>query len=1298
MKKLLYLSLFLICSKSLCAVDVTSNQAYTISTAASTDKSLFVKNASLDRDTEIVLWTETNVPAQQWVFLKNSDDTYTITNAYSGKILYRKGNATEGAVVSQDDNTMASSAAGKWSLIPVEGQEGHFHIVHLDRNGELNLYLETTSLNDGASILLGSKKEDVDAQKQIWKLDAAEGAIGFSQFIRDEMMSGWKAKYYRSAGTGSVLGNGGWWGDAEMFEVVLDAYETTGSSEHETMFRELYQNFVARNRTNWLYNEYNDDIAWMVIVSIRAYLMFGDNNYLTNAKTNFDQMYARALLPSGMLRWKESAETKNGTNSCINGPAEVAACYLGMALNDESYYQKAKDLYTLQRKYLYVPSTGQVYDSFSWVNDVPSNYNHWASTYNQGTFLGAALMLYNYYGDKQYKEDAETIIKYTYEHLCDENGIIKVCQVGSGDLAGFKGILMRYIRRFIVDLQKSEYVSWMQKNALHVYNNRNSAGVTSAAWLSKTPENFRLENCSDNCSFQNDPFGPSTAVSAVFNAPLDENKIVKNAFANIEAENFDYLKGVHVQTGTGGNVYEIGNVKDGFWIAYNNIDFGLNLASSIEMRLSKSTLSRGSEIEIRLGSITGDSIGTITVPKEGDEWQVVSQEIIPVGGMQNIYFLFKGITGQNNLYKVDYFRFKTDTYMFSDVTDNGGVITSSADVSSLNNVIDNLLNTDITMQVTGDDWLLYQSPVAVRLNGYALASANGQTEKRPESWKLQGSNNGSTWTDLDVRSEQSFGGAYQKKSYDVSADESYTLFRLYFPAGGASEIQLAEWQLFGSSIFEDDITSDGGSLTVQNNQSGLWLDYNANGIYKLQSYSITSSEDAPESDPKNWILYASADSKSWTKIDEQINQLFNYRNTTQYYFPKVEEGYQYYKLHATANNGGSTTQIAEWQMFGDLYYDQLYNDITANRGQLSASGDANSRELRFLNDNDGNTAYSLNAAMVPTWIQYQSTVPARVLAYSIVAGYESDKNPRNWTLQGSDDGLQWADIHPRSNITFAQKGERKTYPVSSTRKFNYFRLNITRLSDSSADEVIIGEWEIHGTGITPTDIISNNDGITSEFPGVNTNESISRLVDKSENTKYCVRFYGSAWVSYESPTPVKLNTYSITSANDDEKRDPRSWVLEASNNGMNWETIDSRSKIQFPYRGLTQYFACNKEMKEYTHFRLNIIENNGSELMQMAEWQLLNIDVEEDNPSKLFVQEADPDINYYLNPVSNELHIDVPEKAWMRIYNIFGQIYYSQQLNAGQQSISLANCETGIYLMSIQIRDKTINKKLRIKN
>ena len=121
---------------------------------------------------------------------------------------------------------------------------------------------------------------------------------------------------------------------------------------------EYWDNGVAVSGYNWWGYNYNDDVMWLIIDAIRAYLLTGKQMYLNDAKRNFDPIWNRAYLGYvGLLRWAEQDGDRNGANSCVNGPAEVAACYIALATGDESYYEKARELYSNQRQYLF----GRVY-------------------------------------------------------------------------------------------------------------------------------------------------------------------------------------------------------------------------------------------------------------------------------------------------------------------------------------------------------------------------------------------------------------------------------------------------------------------------------------------------------------------------------------------------------------------------------------------------------------------------------------------------------------------------------------------------------------------------------------------------------------------------------------------------------------------------------------------------------------------------------------------------------------------------------------------------------------------------
>ena len=548
---------------------------------ASGSQSVFPPNASSSAS-RVVLWTETGVAAQRWQLVDFGDGQYGFRNAYSGLYLARANGNNAGQAVSQRLLSDAGEYA-KWCVRPVEGVEGAFTIF----TDDTYKYCLSKNLASGDGVLLSTIYEPTTAAGRTQFRLTEDGPVqtSFTTAVRDSMMSGFLNQYYHVAAAGHVLGNGGWWGDAEMFETVLDAFETTGDAKYRDIFSELYANFLQRNGTDWTNNEYNDDITWMVLACVRAYKFFGVQDYLDKARKNYDAMYNRAHQRFGTLVWKQSQENKLATNSCINCPATVAACYLAEATGDKAYYGKALTVYAGQRQLLFNPSNGQVYDSRAWTSDgaMEADFNHWASTYNQGTMLGAAILLYEYTGDTQYLTDADKIYNYTISHLCNGDSIINVCQTISGDLCGFKGIFMRYARRYAQDLNHEEAFSWMEKNAWKAWQNRNSKGVTWSAWLTKTSEDFKRKEGNDEKDITNDAFGASTAVSAAFNARV--NRLFnKNAYALNPATGFDDLKFAQLSD-EDGDTCAVMNLRDGY-VGFRRVDFGDRGAQDVVLRVN----------------------------------------------------------------------------------------------------------------------------------------------------------------------------------------------------------------------------------------------------------------------------------------------------------------------------------------------------------------------------------------------------------------------------------------------------------------------------------------------------------------------------------------------------------------------------------------------------------------------------------------------------------------------------------------------------------------------------------------
>lgn len=464
-----------------------SGSIYSIK-SGSTNRLLDVNNSSMDNGANINVWTDTKSDAQRWIVTHLGQGLYTLTNVSSGKLLHTTALPGDSARIDQHEDTKRADV--KWIIKKTSG--GTFYLSPQEKP-DLSLNLPEGNVTDGTKVSL---RKAGSRGKWIFREEKAQ-APAPTAAIATQIFDAWYTQYGVETGKG-------FWDRAEMMEIVLDAYEVTKEVKYADRFNRMYKSFIVKNKTDWMYNNFNDDIAWAVLFSVRGYLLTGNKTYLDNGKEQFDKMYARALTNKygGGLNW---FETKTSKNACIQGPAMVACCYLAEATGDKTYYDKAIGLYNWSKIHLFDASTGKVNDNI----DLDKRTGRvktgtWSSTYNQGTYLGAAVMLYNYTKDASYLADAEKIARYTRDIMYGSKAMNN--EDGGNDLPGFKGIFARYARKYTVETKKTDLVNWLYLNAKVAYNNRNSNGLIQTKWATRTDETIPKSE-----------FGASTAVSLLIN-------------------------------------------------------------------------------------------------------------------------------------------------------------------------------------------------------------------------------------------------------------------------------------------------------------------------------------------------------------------------------------------------------------------------------------------------------------------------------------------------------------------------------------------------------------------------------------------------------------------------------------------------------------------------------------------------------------------------------------------------------------------------------------------------------------
>lgn len=1253
------------------------------------------KNSSLDSGAQAEMWTDAQTSSQRWILQSAGTTTFMFVNAYTGKILAPSGSVAAGASVGVYDRSGAASR-GRWEIVPVEGREDEY-IIYASTTRRYALSTESSPV-DGSTLKLVTAAS-ADSSEFVWKITECEPqSSSLTMEICNDMMEKWKAHYYHKASTGYVIGNGGWWGDAEMFEVVLDALETTGDKQYATMFENLYVNFISRKTGNWIsgsgYNEFNDDIAWMCIACVRAYLMTGVTKYLSTAKTNFDGMYSRAAkYANGTLVWKQG---NGGTNSCINGPAAVCACYLGIALGKEDYFQKAATIYAGERGLLYNINSqgvfnGQVYDSGD--PEKGTVGNTWSSTYNQGTSLGAAVMLYEHFGKEQYRTDADAIMNWTAKNLANSHGIIKVCQTVNGDLTGFKGILMRYVRRYAASLGHPKWYDWLAKNGFHAWNNRNSKGISMSAWLTKTTEDFYY---SDGGNFNNDGVGAFTAVSAAFNAHLgvvDE----RDAYSLMQAEQFNFLCGTPIvgsgddEDGTG----YAGAMRKGHYVGYRNVDFGSRYASHITLRgrLLRTT----SVLNVYLDA-PSDTKGTLVCsikPQTDDErsgWVTVERALdVPVTGKHDVYFVCTGTTGID-LASVNWFQFSSRNTLYDDVVSPMGLFSTSMDDSRQTLAL--LSDADPTTQFTGvvqegdEAWIQYDAPSPVRLQGYSLFSGFNATAD-PVAWTLLGSTDGQSWDTLHEVPEASFESRGQRVKHDLELVSSYQHFRLVLRGReNQTSFYLSEWQLMGHSIASADITADGGSISEAEalvDHQGLTsvivpdggVVYRAAGNYVLSHYSLTT---AATQNPVAWVLEGSNNGTVWKVVDERQDVTFPYPATTCVFDVQNTAAYVWYRLRTT---GEGESLLTQWQMFGNLDMGTSYPDVTT---LMQVSGPDGSNQSMLVDDRV--ETFSTVTGDSLYWV-LESPLVVRPLAYSVIAAADRDQTPTSVSVCGlADDGT--SSVLSSRSLSLNARGSRYTSTMATSKSFRRFQLLVNSTASEGSSAASLTGFELYGTVIVEagTDVMTLPESVESTSDGVSASETVSKLNDQNRLTGYRTSFKDSVLITFSYATPITIDSYSITAGKDKADYDPAVWELQGSDDGVEWITLDSRYDELFSHRYATQFYQLGRSVS-YPYYRLAVSRVNGGAQLQMSELQMLRLGM---GTSLLPVQGGLMSAD--LQVLAGQVRIDVPQSAVLCVYDMNGCMVEAHRVQAGQ-SILPAPATQGVLLYVLRMSGATLVRKVR---
>lgn len=248
-------------------------------------------------------------------------------------------------------------------------------------------------------------------------------------------------------GTGTFYANSdgdttlNYWWQAHALDVLTDVWYRTGDSVWQKRMKACCAGVWSRNGQSFV-NDFYDDMEWMALAQLRAYVATGDVAFLRQVRVLWDTIQAGWTdVQGGGVSWQ--MKQRDYKNTPANAPACILAARLYRLGHRPEDLAWAVKIYDWLVRTLVDPVSGLAWDGVNRKGDGQVDKG-WLFTYNQGILIGAGVELYGATGKRRYLDDAiraaDAVLR---NRAFVEDGVLK--EDGSGDGALFKGIFIRYL-------------------------------------------------------------------------------------------------------------------------------------------------------------------------------------------------------------------------------------------------------------------------------------------------------------------------------------------------------------------------------------------------------------------------------------------------------------------------------------------------------------------------------------------------------------------------------------------------------------------------------------------------------------------------------------------------------------------------------------------------------------------------------------------------------------------------------------------------------------------------------------
>ncbi|WP_317445967.1 GH92 family glycosyl hydrolase [Streptomyces collinus] len=157
------------------------------------------------------------------------------------------------------------------------------------------------------------------------------------------------------------------------------------------------------------------------------------------------------------------------------------------------------------------------------------------------------------------------------------------------------------------------------------------------------------------------------------------------------------------------------------------------------------------------------------------------------------------------------------------------------------------------------------------------------------------------------------------------------------------------------------------------------------------------------------------------------------------------------------------------------YSTGIPGNVTDHVTEVRASGENSGAGEVKENLADGEPGTKWLTFQPTGWVEFDLDKPVKLVTYALTSANDYDeRDPRDWTLQGSTDGKDWKTLDSRSGESFAERFQTKSYDLAEPAEYQHFRLDVTRNNGASGIlQLADVQFSTGGTGgPVPQDMLS----------------------------------------------------------------------------------------------------------------------------------------------------------------------------------------------------------------------------------